>query len=37
MSEDQMRQQTEEQFGKLPGFQPMQEYYAAHRKRLDQE
>lgn len=37
MSEDQMRQQTEEHFGNEPGFEPMQDFYAAHRKRLEQD
>jgi catechol 2,3-dioxygenase len=37
LSEDQMRQQTEEHFAKEPGFQTMQEFYAAHRKRLGEE
>ncbi len=34
LSEDELRRQTEEQFGGEPGFQPMEDYYAARRRRL---
>ncbi len=33
MSEDELRRQTEEQFGGEPGFRPMAEFYAEHRRR----
>jgi len=34
LSEDALRHQTQEQFGGEPGFQPMEDYYAAHRRKL---
>lgn len=34
LSEDEQRRQTEEQFGKQPGFKPAAEFYAEHRRRL---
>lgn len=33
-SEDEMRRRTEEQFASQPNFQPMEEFHAAHRRRL---
>ena len=33
MSEDELRRQTEEQFSGEPGFRPMAEFYAEHRRR----
>ena len=34
MSADELRRQTEEKFGAEPGFQPIDEFYAAQRRRL---
>jgi len=34
MSEEELRRQTEEQFKEEPGFRPMAEFYAEHRRRL---
>jgi len=33
MSEEELRRQTEEQFGDAPGFRSMEEFYAEHRRR----
>jgi catechol 2,3-dioxygenase len=33
MSEEELRRQTEQQFGSEPGFRPMHEFYAEHRRR----
>jgi catechol 2,3-dioxygenase len=33
MSEDDLRRQTAEQFGREPGFRPIGEFYAEHRRR----
>jgi catechol 2,3-dioxygenase len=33
VSEDELRRQTEEEFGDEPGFMPAEEFYAAHRRR----
>jgi catechol 2,3-dioxygenase len=34
MSEEELRRRTEEQFGSEPGFGPIEEFYARHRRRL---
>lgn len=34
MSEEELRQQTEEQFNSEPGFKPAEEFYAGHRRKL---
>jgi catechol 2,3-dioxygenase len=34
MSEDELRRQTKEQFGAEPGFESIDAFYAAHRRRL---
>jgi catechol 2,3-dioxygenase len=34
LSEEELRRQTEEQFGNEPGFRPIEEFYADHRRRL---
>lgn len=34
MTEEEMRRQTEEQFGDQPGFEPIEKFYAEHRRRL---
>jgi catechol 2,3-dioxygenase len=37
MSEEELRRRTEEQFGGTRGFQPIDEFYAAHRRRFGEE
>ena len=37
MTEAELRAQTEEQFGKEPGFVPAEQFYAEHRKRHGEE
>jgi catechol 2,3-dioxygenase len=36
LTEEQLRRQTEAQFRDAPGFKPIDEFYAEHRRRLEE-